>query len=190
MKKTIFCALTAALVAIVPARAEVDCLATSLSVKLAITNDHSKVLEIVSSTITASPQCACEVVKAAIEASRANAKEVAAIVEAAAIAAPDQMRLVSQCAVAVAPDSLADVQAVLAKLDPNDGDSGASAKSAKDAKGAVADQSETAAMPNPLDFPGQGVMNPPPGPSAIPFFPPIPPVVIDPPEISPENPPQ
>ncbi len=190
MKKPISFALAAALMAIVPARAEVDCLATSLSVKLAITNDHSKVLEIVSNTITASPQCACEVVKAAIEASRANAKEVAAIVEAASIAAPDQMRLVSQCAVAVAPDALADVQAVLAKLDPNVGDSGASAKSAKSAKGAVANEGETAAIPNPLDFPGHGPMNPPPGPSAIPFFPPLPSVVINPPEVSNPNPPQ
>ena len=47
----------------------------------------------------------------------------------------------------------AEVQAVLAKLDPNRGESGDSAKSAKDAKAPVG---EVAAMPNPLDFPGQG----------------------------------
>ena len=185
MKKTIFFTLAAALMAMVPARAEVDCLATSLSVKLAINTDHSKLLEIVSNTVTASPQCACEVVKAAIEASRANAKDVAAIVEAASIAAPDQMRLVSQCAVAVAPDALADVQAVLAKLDPNVGDSGSSAKSAKG--GVASAEGEAAAIPNPLDFPGEGPMSPPPGPRAFPLASMPPPVIIAPPEVSPDK---
>ncbi len=144
---------------ILSAHAGVDCNTLSISVKNAAAKEQSKVLEIVSQEVSAAPACACEIVKAAIEGSAANAKTVAAIVQAASIAAPEQMRLVSQCAVAVAPDSLTEVQAVLALMDPNLGDTGSSAK------GVAAAAGEVAAIPNPLDFPGQGPVGPTPGSS-------------------------
>jgi hypothetical protein len=151
----------------------VDCVALTLSVKNAVVADQSKVLEIVSTEVAAAPDCACEVVKAAIEGSKASAETVAAIVEAASIAAPEQMRLVSQCAVAVAPDALSAVQAVLAKLDPNLGESGSSAKDSKDAKGEVA----AADAPfNPLDIPPGSTVPPPPTytpPGPPPLMPPV-----------------
>ena len=79
------------------------------------------------------------------------------VVEAAINAAPEQMRLITQCAIATAPDALAEVQAVLARLDPNSGESGASDKDAKSAKDSVdskySDQ-EVASIFNPLEFPG------------------------------------
>jgi hypothetical protein len=183
MKKTAFSVFIVASFGMLPAMAAVDCIALSVSVKSAVASDQSKVLEIVSSEVAAAPTCACEVVKAAIEGSKANTQTVAAIVESAATAAPDQMRLVSQCAVAVAPDSLAAVQAVIAKLDPNLGESG---KSAKDSK---APAGEVAAMPNPLDFPGQGPVGPTPGgPGGMPLIPQLPPVIIAPPDVSNVNP--
>lgn len=158
----------------------VDCGALTLSVKAAVTADQSKVLQIVSTEVAAAPDCACEVVKAAIEGSSANVETVAAIVEAASIAAPEQMRLVSQCAVAVAPDALGAVQAVLAKLDPNLGETGPSSKDAKDVDGEVA---PAQAPFNPLDIPPGAAAppalgnlgNPPGGPSASPPFSPRPP---------------
>ncbi len=153
MKQTIFFGVFCSVLAVIPASAEVDCLQLSLSVKHAVAAEQSKVLEIVATEVSATPGCACEIVKAAIEGSRAKPATVAAIVETAATAAPEHLRLISQCAVAVAPDALAQVQAVLAKLDPNRGKSGSNAKSAKDAKAPAA---EVAAIPNPLDFPGQG----------------------------------
>lgn len=157
MKKTIRYTILAVLFGTVPAFAEVDCLKLSLFVKQAASSERSKVLEIVGKEVGAAPNCACEIVKAAIEGSSADAKTVAAIVEVAATAAPEQMRLISQCAVAVAPDALVNVQAVMAKLDPNLGESGTSAKSSKDAK---APAGEVAALPNPLDFPGVGPVGP------------------------------
>lgn len=185
MKKTIGFVVLGAALGMMSATAEtkeVDCLALSVSVKNAVKNEESKVLEIVSKEVAAAPGCACEIVKSAIEASKADVKTVAAIVEAAATAAPEQMRLVSQCAVAVAPDSLAAVQAVMAKLDPNLGE-GSSAKSSKDAKGGPA--GEVASMPNPLDFPGQGPIGPTPGgPGGNPLIPQLPPVIIAPPSVS------
>ncbi|MDE0730581.1 MAG: hypothetical protein OSB36_06590, partial [Longimicrobiales bacterium] len=68
-----------------------------------------------------------------------------------------------QCAIATAPDAIGDVQAVLAKLDPNSGDSGISSKSSKSSK---APAGEVAAEDwNPLDFPGDenSTVGPPPG---------------------------
>ncbi|GAA5125333.1 hypothetical protein JIN84_13955 [Luteolibacter yonseiensis] len=183
MKKTIFFAMFSTALAVIPAHADVDCIALSASVKKSVVAEQSKVLEIVSAQVAASPGCACEIVKVAIEESKANSEMVAAIVEAASVAAPDQMRLVSQCAVAVAPDALAAVQAVVAKLDPNSGESGTSAKSSKDAE-AAPDATSTAF--NPLDFPGQGPIGPPPGaavgPGGIPLVPMIPPIIIAPPD--------
>ena len=189
MKKTLYFLIFSSALSLLSANAAdtaVDCLALSVAVKSSVAAEQSKVLEIVSKEVTASPSCACEIVKAAIEGSNANSQTVAAIVEAASIAAPDEMRLVAQCAVAVAPDALADVQAVLAKLDPNLGDSGTSAKSSKDSK---APAGEVAAMPNPLDFPGQGPVGPTPGgPGGIPLIPVIPPVIIAPPDVTNVNP--
>lgn len=182
MKKTVFSVLLTASLGIVPAMAAVDCTDLSLSVKNTSTVDPSKVLELVSQEVGAAPNCACEIVKSAIEGSKANVETVAAIVEAAATAAPDQMRLVSQCAVAVAPDALAAVQAVVAKLDPNSGDSAPSSKSSKDSK---APAGEVATMPNPLDFPGQGPIGPTPGgPGGMPLLPQLPPVIIAPPDVT------
>jgi hypothetical protein len=190
MKQTIFFSVFSAVLALIPVSAEVDCLKLSLTVKHAIAAEQSKVLEIVANEVSAAPGCSCEIVKAAIEGSQAKPETVAAIVEVAVTAAPDQMRLISQCAVAVAPDALTQVQAVLAKLDPNRGEAGASAKSAKDSKAPVG---EVAAMPNPLDFPGHGPVGPmrggPGGNHLFPILPPIcirPPDVINPPDVTPD----
>lgn len=183
MKKTVISALFSASCALLSANTAEDCIARSVSVKTAVTAEQSKVLEIVSAEVAVAPTCACEIVKSAIEGSNADVKTVAAIVEAAATAAPDQMRLVSQCAVAVAPDALAAVQAVVAKLDPNSGESGTSAKGAK----AAVDQVSSA--PNPLDFPGEGPIGPTPGgPGGMPLIPQLPPVIIAPPDQSNVNP--
>jgi len=177
MKKTIQYAVLSAILGTVSASAEVDCLKLSLYIKLATASEQSKVLEIVAKEVAAAPGCACEIVKSAIEGSAADSVTVAAIVEAAATAAPEQMRLISQCAVAVAPDALVNVQAVMAKLDPNLGEAGASAKSAKGSKSAKAPAGEVAALPNPLDFPGVGPVGPTiGGPGGAPEFPLVPPI--------------
>ncbi len=181
MKKTVFLALFSASFGSLSANTEVDCIALSASIKTAVAGAQSKVLEIVSTEVSTAPSCACEIVKAAIEGSNANTQTVAAIVETAVTSAPEQMRLISQCAVAVAPDALAAVQAVIAKLDPNLGDTGSSAKSSKSAKGG----GEVSSMPNPLDFPGQGPIGPTPGgPGGFPLIPNLPPVIIAPPDVS------
>jgi hypothetical protein len=185
MKQTIFFGVFCSVLAVIPASAKVDCLQLSLSVKHAVAAEQSKVLEIVATEVSATPGCACEIVKAAIEGSSAKPATVAAIVETAATAAPEHLRLISQCAVAVAPDALAQVQAVLAKLDPNRGKSGSNAKSAKDAKAPAA---EVAAIPNPLDFPGQGPSGPiGGGPGGQPLMPIFPPIIINPPIINPPD---
>lgn len=178
MKQTIFFSVFSAVLALMPLSAEIDCIKLTQSVKRAVAGEQSKVLEIVATEVSTAPGCSCEIVKAAIEASQAKPETVAAIVEAAATAAPEHLRLVSQCAVAVAPDSLAQVQAVVAKLDPNRGEAAASAKDSKDAKAAVG---EVAAMPNPLDFPGEGPIGPPNGHRTGDVIPPGPGVVINPP---------
>ncbi len=179
MKTTFRFALAAAALAMLPAAAvaEVDCLKISVAVKHAVAAKPAEVLQIVEAQVSANPDCACEVVKAAIQASEADSKAIAAIVETAATAAPDKMRLVSQCAVAVAPEALAEVQAVMSRLDPNKGESGYSAKGGK--------QPVVEVKPawNPLDFPGQGPVGPTPGgpPMLPPGLPPsIPPVIVPP----------
>ena len=130
-----------------------DCLKISQSVKTSLESNLSNLLEIVSTQVAVSPACSCEIVKSAIEASGANAEVVASIVEAAATASPENMRLVAQCAIATVPDSLAQVQAVLAKLDPNAGESGYSSKSSKSGKGGTDQKADEG--DNPLDFPGE-----------------------------------
>ena len=173
MKTALFFGVIGTAVTLISASAEVDCVKLSLAVRRAVTAEQSQVLEIVATEVATAPACACEVVKAAIEGSRAKPATVAAIVEAAATVAPEHLRLISQCAVAVAPDALAQVQVVLAKLDPNRGESARSAKSSKDAK---APAPEVASMFNPLDFPGQGPVGPSwggPGGDLNPYFPPV-----------------
>lgn len=178
MKKTFLFAVISAALSLA-ASAEVDCLKLALSVKNAVAAEQDKVLEIVSKEVSAAPGCACEVVKAAIEGSGAKPETVAAIVESAVNAAPDQIRIIAQCAVAVAPDALSQVQAVLAKIDPNKGESAASAKGAKAPAG------EVAAMPNPLDFPGTGPVGPiAGGPGGFPLIPVFPPLIINPPQVT------
>ena len=131
-----------------------DCGNISLSVRASVESNLSDLLEIVAKEVSASPDCACEIVKASIEGSGANADVVASIVESAATASPENMRLIAQCAIATVPDSLAQVQAVLAKLDPNAGESGYSSKSSKSGKGGTGDQKADEGD-NPLDFPGE-----------------------------------
>lgn len=129
-----------------------DCLAVALSVEQRVKLDVSQVLEIVGSEVGANPSCACEIVKMAITASDADVSLVVAIVEASITAAPDSMRIVSQCAIAAMPESIAGVQALLAKLDPNSGDAGSySSKSSKSAKSAKVAAIVTLITPNPLD---------------------------------------
>jgi len=177
------------------AYAEADCLKLSASVKQAVSADQSSVLEVVQTEVAANVGCACEVVKAAIEASNADAATVASIVEAAATAAPEQMRLISQCAVAVAPDALSNVQAVIARLDPNSGESTAVGYGAKGAKGVTVGY-EPSGLGNPLDFPGQSpgqppvVVGPSPGSAGgFPLLPPGPPIfvppIVNPPSVTP-----
>lgn len=183
MKRTAFFGLFSLLFVGFSPASETDCLKLSVAVKHEISAEKAKVLEVVSREVAASSACACEIVKAAIEGSDAKPDTVASIVEAAATAVPDQMRLIAQCAVAVAPDALANVQALMAKLDPNRGESGVSAKGAKAPAG------EVAAMPNPLDFPGQGPVGPiQGGPGGSPLVPVFPPVIINPPEVTEVNP--
>lgn len=179
MKTTFRFALVAAALGMLPAAtmAEVDCLKVSVSVKHAVAAKPATVLEIVEKEVSANPDCACDVVKAAIQASKADNKTIAAIVETAATSAPDKMRLISQCAVAVAPEALADVQAVISRLEPNKGESGYSSKGGKNP------QVEVKPAWNPLDFPGQGPVGPTPGgpPALPPGLPPvIPPVIVPP----------
>ena len=134
-----------------------DCASIGLSIQQRIKLDPSKVLEYVELEISTNQACACEIVKSAIVASDADTAEVVAIVETAITVAPETMRIVSQCAIATMPDSITEVQALLARLDPNAGDSGYSSKSSKsskskDAKAAV----ECLILPNPLDLPPAG----------------------------------
>ncbi len=181
MKNYIRTILATTALGVIGVHAKDDCVAISQAVIIGVSEDESRVLEIVSKEIAAAPSCACEIVKSAIKSSKADNKTVAAIVGAAVTAAPAQMRLISQCAIAVAPDAAGEIQAVLAKLDPNSGDSGLSSKSAKSAKAPEVAEEDW----NPLDFPGGRDPNIGPGdlPPGFPFdTPPIinPPVVTNP----------
>ncbi len=157
-----------------------DCGSVSMSVGHRVQIDPSLVLEIVESEVSANANCACEIVKSAIKASGAEVALVADITEVAITSAPEHMRMISQCAIAAMPEALSAVQSVLARLDPNRGDSSYSAKdskSGKDAKAAIASAVEPPTTPpNPLDAPP-------------PFFPPIvPPPYFPPPEVTNPNP--
>ncbi len=153
-----------------------DCPSVATSVEQRIKLDPSLVLEIVDSEITANPNCACEIVKTAIKASGADVSLVGYITETAITSAPQSMRMITQCAIAAKPEALSAVQAILAKLDPNSGDTYSSkdAKSGKDAKDAsIYEVSAPEEPPNLLDRLY---------PNIPPFFPPYfpPPVVTDP----------
>lgn len=115
-----------------------DCGTSGDSLEVRIKAEPAKLLEIIEAEISANPGCACEITKSAILSTEADAKTVTAIVETGILASPENMRIISQCAIATAPDAVSDVQALLAKLEPNGGDTADSAKSAKSAKGEVA----------------------------------------------------
>lgn len=173
MKTTFRFALTAILLgASSVAMAGTDCQALSVSVQHAVTAKQAELLQIVEREVSANPGCACEVVKAAIEACEADAEKVAAIVEVAASAAPEHMRLIAQCAVAVAPDALSNVQSVMARLDPNKGETYSSKEPTPKAP------VEVAPAFNPLDFPGSGPVGP--GGYMIPIDPGFVPIQPDP----------
>lgn len=139
---------------ITKADSSVDCSGPPLAIKQQIKLDPSRALEIVEKEVAANPQCSCEIVKAAILTTGEDPSLVSGIVVTAINAAPEQMRIISQCAIAVAPDSLAAIQAILAKLDPNGGESASSAKSAKSSKDVVAAAtSEAEKPPDPLAQP-------------------------------------
>ncbi len=179
MKTTFRFALIAALfgASATASMAAEDCLKVAVSVKHAVAAQPTEVLQLVEKHVGANPSCACEVVKAAIEASDADAKTVAAIVETASTVSPEHMRLVAQCAVAVSPGSLAEVQMVMARLDPGKGETSYSGKDAKSPKEPI----EVKPAWNPLDFPGQGPVGPNPGgPGGFPFLPPGPPPYVPP----------
>ena len=162
----------------VPA-AEADCHALGLSLENRILIDRSRLLQMVEEEMTASPGCACEIVKSAIKAAGGDSDAVAAIVETSILANPESMRLISQCAIASAPGSLSQIQALLAKLDPNSGESGKLANSAKSAKavnGQVA--SEVASEVVPVDLPN--VLDTP--PSTPPSVPPV----VNVPDVTPD----
>ncbi len=149
---------------------DADCDSVSLSVRHRVEIDPSEVLEIVSSEISANASCACEIVKSAIIASGADVALVGDITEVAITSAPESMRMISQCAIAAMPEALAEVQKVLAKLDPNRGDSSYSSKDSKSGKDAIASAVSPPEPWNPLILP-------PPLTTLIPLVPntPIPP---------------
>lgn len=132
-----------------------DCLQISLSVEQRVKLEPSKVLEVVELEVGANPSCACEIVKTAIKASEASPSQVVAIVEAAIHVSPESMRIISQCAIAACPDAVADVQALLARLDPNAGETGYSSKSSKSSKDSkqIVASAVAPPLPNPLDLP-------------------------------------
>jgi hypothetical protein len=140
-----------------------DCSSIALSVGQRVKQDPSKVLEIVEAEVAANPDCSCEIVKTAIKSSEADVQQVVAIVEAAIHASPESMRIISQCAIAAMPDSINEVQALLAKLDPNAGETGYSSKGSKSSKSSKITSIVAPALPNPLDRP------------PTPLYPPLPP---------------
>ncbi len=149
-----------------------DCPSVATSVEQRVKLDPSKVLEIVESEISANPDCACEIVKIAIQASGADVSLVGYITEVAIVSAPQSMRMISQCAIAAKPEALTAVQAILAKLDPNSGDSTYSSKSSKSGKDAKASIVVTPPRPpNPLD-------------RVVPRIPFFPPPYYPPPEVT------
>jgi len=127
--------------------------------------EPARLMELLEKEIAANPGCVCELVKAAILAADADADTVAAIVETAILIEPAQMRMITQCAIAANPDALAAVQDVLARLDPNAGESSSSANSAKSPKSGkeiVQPPAPPKPFADPLDLPPFYVIPPPP----------------------------
>jgi hypothetical protein len=166
-----------------------SCRRVSLSVEQQIKLNPANTLQVVELELQTNGGCTCEIVKSAIKASDAGLEMIVAIVETSIISAPETMNLASQCAIAASPESLAGIQALLAKYDPNAGKSGMELNGAKDSKSSKQSKyvipDSVASMPSPLDFPGgKGGGPPPPGPGPIPV-PPLPPPVITPPVTQP-----
>jgi hypothetical protein len=129
-----------------------DCMTVGLSVQQQAKLDPSRLLMLLEKEISANPSCACEIVKHAIRAGGGDAAQVAMIVEVASTAAPEMMRMISQCAIAEAPEALGEIQSVMARLEPNGGESVASAKSSKGSKAPeVSSVMTPPALFNPLD---------------------------------------
>jgi hypothetical protein len=126
MKRTLTHAALALTLITLPALAaeDTDCYELSMTVSKAVTASPDLVLVTVQQQVAANPACSCEVVKAAIVASEADRQLVGQIVSTAVEAAPENLRIIAQCAIAVAPDALPEVQAVLAQLDPQGGETG------------------------------------------------------------------
>jgi len=175
MKRTLNYAILAFSVAAAPVALaeESDCYKVSETVTKAVTAKPDNVLAIVEREVAASPACSCEVVKAAIVASEAERKLVGQIVAAAIEAAPDQMRTIANCAIAVAPDALPNVQAILARLEPQGGTS-------VGAKGGYEKGGYEKGGKDPIVQPA-GVRNPLDGPYLVPGEPPIHPPFVTPP---------
>ncbi|MGJ8645196.1 MAG: hypothetical protein ACSHX9_17475 [Luteolibacter sp.] len=153
-----------------PSEDSADCESVAMSVGHRVEVDPSNVLDIVDSEISANPSCSCEIVKIAIINSGADPELVGDITEVAIMANPDDMRMISQCAIAALPEALPNVQAVLAKLDPNRGERSYSAKDSKSGKDAVDDAispvKPPVVVPNPLDKPFLSIP-PPPSPPPV-----------------------
>jgi hypothetical protein len=137
------------------------CDRVALSLSQRVKMEPSRLLEIVEREVAANPGCVCEIVKSAINAGEHDGERVVSIVETAIHAAPESMRIISQCAIAAAPDSVSNVQALLARLDPNSGESGHDAKSAKSAKGGKTAPEIMPPAGDPLDRPPSGPPLPP-----------------------------
>lgn len=133
--------------------ATADCTAIGLSVEQRVKMNIGRVLETVETEIAANPGCSCEIVKTAIKASDADVPLVVSIVETAINMSPENMRIISQCAIATMPEAVSEVQALLAKLDPNGGESSESAKSAQSSKSVKQSLVVSPILPNPLDLP-------------------------------------
>lgn len=141
-----------------------NCDKVALSISQRVKLEPSRLLEIVEREVAANPACACEIVKAAINAGEHDGDRVVSIVETAIQAVPESMRIISQCAIAAAPDTVSEVQALLARLDPNSGESEHDAKSAKSAKSAKGSKTAPEIAPpvgDPLDRPPSGPPLPP-----------------------------
>ncbi len=182
MKTTLKLAFFALAVSIAPAvlAAETDCYEVSELVTKQVTARPDMVLEVVGREVASHPGCSCEVVKAAIVASEAERSLVGQIVAVAIEAAPDRMRIIANCAIAVAPDALAEVQAVLARLEPQSGEGG-SAKGGYE-KGGYEKGGYAKSPKEPIVEPGP--RNPLDGPYLIPGELPILPPSITPPSVS------
>ena len=159
------------------------CDSISMSLKHRISVDPSLVLEIVESEISANPDCSCNIVKTAIIASGANPELAASIAETAIVSAPEKMRMTAQCAIAALPEALPNIQAVLARLDPNSGDTSYSARDSKSGSSAKGASGKEGIIP-PDILPPTTQLDPLalPDPVFLPFLPitPVPPVVTNP----------